>query len=74
MNHQRMAGAPCVQVRQQPLTWPELIVVVVVLILAIALVATGMPSLAVFVLLGESCSLGIRFIRRLRQLPMSKHM
>ncbi|MCC9707159.1 hypothetical protein E4N62_18905 [Streptomyces sp. MNU76] len=58
---------PCLVHGPRPLTAPEAVVIVIVLVLSVTLVMAGMPSLAVFVLMGEACSLGARLVRRLRR-------
>lgn len=49
-----------------PLTVSETVLVVIVLVLAVTLAATGMPTLSVIVLIGEAMALGLRLVRRLR--------
>ncbi|MEU5303310.1 hypothetical protein ACH4YO_04290 [Streptomyces noursei] len=51
----------------RPLTAPEAVVIVIVLVCSVTLVMAGMPSLAVPVLIGEACDFGARLVQRLRR-------
>ncbi|MFC7897684.1 hypothetical protein [Streptomyces sp. NPDC057381] len=64
MSHTVRAG--CVVPGDQPLTGPEVTVVIVVLVLAVLLALAGMPTLSVLVLLAEATDSGFRLVRRAR--------
>lgn len=59
--------AHCVEPQTRPLTFPEVTLIIVVIVLAVVLSLAGMPTLGVLVLLGEACSFGVRLVRRMRR-------
>lgn len=61
----RPTRAACVQSGPTPLTAPEAIVIIIVLVLAGALALAGMPSISVIVLLTEATTIGVKLARRL---------
>ncbi len=61
----RPTRVTCVQSGPAPLTAPEAVVIIIVLILAGALALAGMPSISVIVLLTEATTIGVKLARRL---------
>jgi hypothetical protein len=63
----RFRFLPCVQDRpRSQLSGGETVVVVVVLVLASALTAAGMPAWGAVLLLGESAAVAVQLVRGLR--------
>ncbi|MGW2721155.1 hypothetical protein [Streptomyces sp. NPDC001492] len=63
--------AECVVFDSRPLTTPEAIIIVVVLVLSGLLALVGMPTLSVLMLLTGSTDTAFRLIRRVRLVKQS---
>ncbi|MFB6564075.1 hypothetical protein ACFCYH_35205 [Streptomyces sp. NPDC056400] len=52
---------------ESPLTAPEAVIIVIVLVIAAALALSGLPGLSVLVLVGDALTIGVRFARRIHE-------
>lgn len=63
---QQFRGAACIEPDVKPLAPAEALLVIVIVVAATVLAVAGMPSPGESALLGGSCALGARLVRRLR--------